>query len=254
MSTVYSADTTEQTTAPRTVSDHGLRRAGPSARETLRNLLRQAASGLQIAPAAIDLVVQHAQITNWSPGQKIVTPADPSDFVYFLVSGAVRLEMKTQRRSVTVAFVPPGSFIGSACGWIGGTFPFSAVSHLPSLVALVSRDTMRRALERLRPEIAHRLVANEVVWLQGLVGRKARLLSSSLPDRLADELAVLARDFGRPVSDGVLIDLPLIHEDLAKLVVASRANVTRALVALRNAGTIAVVSRRIVLRRPATHR
>ena len=66
------------------------------------------------------------------------------------------------------------------------------------------------------------------------------------------ELDQLACDFGRPVSDGTLIDLPLIHRDLAKLVVASRANVTRRLCALRHSRTIDVVSRRIVLRCPAS--
>src|SRR5262249_29441946 len=93
------------------------------------------------------------------------------------------------------------------------------------------------------------LVAQEIAWLQRLATDKCRLASIQICERLARELGVLARDFGRPVADGVLIDLPLIHMDLAKLVVASRANVTRAIGALRRAERIDVVSRRIIVRR-----
>jgi len=244
---VYSANTTERPSPPQTSNGSGLRAVGANARETFRTLLRRGGAGLQMSPAAIDLIADHAQITNWRAGQKIFASADPSDFVYFLVAGAVRLDVTTPRRSLTAAFVPAGSFIGSVYPAVRGDFPFAAVAYVPSLIAVVSHETMRRALERLRPEAVYRLVANEVTWLQRLVAGKARLLSSPLPDRLTAELSVLGRDFGRPVPDGVLIDLPLIHEDLAQLVVASRANVTRAMGVLRHTGRLGVVSRRIVL-------
>jgi CRP/FNR family transcriptional regulator len=250
---VYSADSTERPT-PARASDPGLRALGPSARETLRNLLRRIAPGFQVAPTAIDLIVEHAQVTNWRAGQKIVAPGDPSDFVYFLVGGAVRLDLQIGGRWLTAGFVPAGNFIGSALPSVRREFPFAAVAHVPSLIALVSHDTMRRTFERLRPEVVYRIVANEVARLQSLVVGKTRLLASPLQDRLTSELAILARDFGRPGSDGILIDLPLIHRDLAQLVVASRANVTRALCALRHAGTIDLVSRRILLRCPANDR
>jgi CRP-like cAMP-binding protein len=83
--------------------------------------------------------------------------------------------------------------------------------------------------------------------LSRLLYEKCLQLTMPLRDRVVHELAVLAHDFGEPHDDGVLINLPLTQADLAQLVVASRANVSRCLAALRRARLLEFVGRRILL-------
>lgn len=216
----------------------------PSARVLLRGLLRRVP--LPLPSAFVDRLVSSAQITNWRAGQRILGPEGPSDIAHLLVSGAVRLDVTIRRRSSTLAFVPPGRFVGPIASPPAAPLPFVAIAHVPCLVAIVSHQTVGRALETT-PEILSGLLSHELSRFQELAANRVRSAHSPLHDRLAAHLDGLASDFGTPVPEGILIDLPLIHEDLAKLVVASRANVTRALGDLRRNGRIAVVAQRIVV-------
>jgi len=83
--------------------------------------------------------------------------------------------------------------------------------------------------------------------LSRLLYEKCLHLTMPLRDRLVHELGVLAHDFGERRDEGILIDLPLTQADLAALVVASRANVSRCIVALRRAGVLEFVGRRLFL-------
>jgi CRP-like cAMP-binding protein len=74
------------------------------------------------------------------------------------------------------------------------------------------------------------------------------LLGLRLEQRLIHELAVLARDFGRDTRDGVLIDLPLTHADLAEFALASRANVARVMKRLERERLVDKYARKIVLK------
>jgi len=81
--------------------------------------------------------------------------------------------------------------------------------------------------------------------------QKCALMRLPLRDRLSSELHVLAADFGRPHPGGTVIDLPLRHGHLARLVAASRSNVCRAMHAIRDDGMVDVIGDRIVLLEPA---
>jgi len=59
-----------------------------------------------------------------------------------------------------------------------------------------------------------------------------------LDGRLLGVLSVLAEQFGRPYSRGVLIDVRLTHDQLASATAATRATVTRALGQLRRRGAV----------------
>jgi CRP-like cAMP-binding protein len=83
--------------------------------------------------------------------------------------------------------------------------------------------------------------------LSRLLYDKCSLLGLGLEERLIHELAVLARDFGRDTRDGVLIDLPLTHADLAEFALASRANIARAMKRLEREGLVDKDARKIVL-------
>jgi CRP-like cAMP-binding protein len=78
----------------------------------------------------------------------------------------------------------------------------------------------------------------------------ADLAWSDLAHRLERRLADLADRFGCPTDDGLLIVLPLTHDDLASLTGATRESVTRTLRRLSERGRIRVAARgRYVVRR-----
>jgi CRP-like cAMP-binding protein len=84
--------------------------------------------------------------------------------------------------------------------------------------------------------------------------RSAQLASFLAHDRTLNRLAYLIEwlgvRFGKKVSEGVLIDIPLPHSAIGEMVGCSRVTVTRFLGALQKQGALVQLRRRIILLKP----
>lgn len=221
------------------------------AKASLRALLTENAGRFGLTASAVEAIVRQSQITHWRAGQHIFAPEDSHDLVDFLVAGAVKVTCQGRRGApVTVQIVRPGQFFGLA-SLFERPRPrqFGAVAHVPAVVAVMSQAVLNTVVADLPPRRALQLMAYSWRALSRLLYEKCVLLTMPLADRVLHELRVLAHDFGRPHPDGVLIDLPLTHADLADLVVGSRANVSRCLVRLRRTRQLDLIGRRLVLTR-----
>ena len=87
------------------------------------------------------------------------------------------------------------------------------------------------------PQLPERLRARA----RTLEGWAAMLARPHLDQRVLGVLGVLADAFGRPGTDGVVIDLRITHQDLASAVGATRSTVTRLLGELRRRQELDVV-------------
>src|SRR5262249_25635016 len=148
---------------------------------------------------------------------------------------------------VTVELVGPGGFLPLVTGPPEAVWHVRAVAHTPALVGMLAGSTWREVACHLRVEEGLRLAACAWQTLSRRLYEKCALLAQPIRGRVLHELRVLAREFGRPHPAGICIDLPLSHADLASLVGAARANVTRAVGALRADGLLAPTPGRLVL-------
>jgi CRP-like cAMP-binding protein len=228
----------------------GLSHGGDApAKVTLRALLGANMGRLGLTPAAVETLVTHARISAYRAGQSLFVPAESDHVLHFLIRGAVRITCT--RRGVppmTVRIMKPGH-VFSLASLSDHAEPrtFGAVAHEPALVAVVGHDAMRQVLMTLPPANAIALVSNSWRVLLRQLLDKCMSLMAPLRDRVEGALELLAHDFGAPHALGTLIDLHLTHHDVAELAVASRANVSRCLSAMRREGRIEVDGRRFVL-------
>jgi len=222
---------------------------GSLAKASLRVMLSQNARRFGFTAAAVDTLVEQSQITYWRAGQSIFAPDDVQDLSNFLVAGAVKVVCHGQKGKPVVAqLVRPGRFFGAA--WFYDRprrREFGAVAHDDSMVAMMSQDVVTAVVARLPPERALQFMAHTWRILSRLLYEKCLLLAMPLERRLLHQIAVLARDFGKPDPHGVRIDLDVTHADLAELVAATRANVSRAMADLRRAGFVDVAGGRLIL-------
>ena len=220
------------------------------ARMALRDRLQQSARRLGLTNAAVDELAKGAQIARWRPGYEIFGAADAEDITNFLVSGVVKVVCTGERGCrVTVQLVRPGQFFGLA--WPGGVTQereFGAVAHTDALVAMLSRAFLTRVVAGLPATGALQLMAYSWRALSSLLFERCLMATMPLRDRLLHVLARLADDFGAPHPDGIAIDVPLTHADLGEMVVATRANVSRAMSALARSGRLGREHGRIVVR------
>ena len=81
--------------------------------------------------------------------------------------------------------------------------------------------------------------------------RLADFALHAIPQRLERMLAEFSERYGVVEERGVLIDIPLLHREIASIVGTTRESVTVRLNAMRREGTIDFVSRKILVKRPA---
>lgn len=219
---------------------------GP-ARQTLRVLLaRQAA--LAFAPPVLDALISRVRFTCSGPGQEVAASDDAPAAVHIVVGGVVKIVCEGAHGKPVVAHMAgPGGVLHLPAGSRGTVRRVWVAAHTTALVASLAHADWLEVACHMRVEDTFRLVS--CAWQSWSVRlcEKCVLLALPVRARVLHELQVLARDFGSPHPAGVCIDLPLSHADLAALVGAARANVTRALGALRATGVLAAVPGRLVL-------
>lgn len=152
-------------------------------------------------------------------------------------AGALMTSLVTDDgRELTLDVLGPGDAAGEPFGVASAT-TVRALRHSRL------RPVDPRAAADLLATRAHRAaaLACELAWL-------------GVPERVARRLDDLAARFGRPVDGGLLIRLPLTHDELAALAGTSRESVSRALRALASQGHVRTAGRgRYVVRpRPCT--
>ena len=217
-------------------------------KEQFRSLLTDAGRRMGLTSSAVDRLVRSAQLGHWSKGQNIFSPEDTADFVNFLVAGVVKVSCPSGAATVCVELIRPGQFFG--LNWYsdqGQPRLFSATAFTDARVAIITNEMMGDLVANSPASGVLQIVSFSWRVLSRLLYDKCALLGLRMEERLIHELAVLARDFGRDARDGVLIDLPLTHADLAEFALASRANVARVMKRLEREGLVDKDARKIVL-------
>jgi CRP/FNR family transcriptional regulator, nitrogen fixation regulation protein len=193
----------------------------------------------------IDLMGARA---SFARNMEVFGEADPADYFYKVVSGAVRTyKVLNDGRRQIGAFYLPGDIFGLE---VGEVHSFSAEAVNDSVVLIVKRSAVV-ALATCDGDVAQQLWALTGRELQR-AQKHVLLLIKSAQERVAAFLLEMATRFA--ACDEV--DLPMSRQDIADYLGLTIETVSRTLTQLENAAAIELASaRRIVLRsRPALNR
>jgi CRP-like cAMP-binding protein len=179
---------------------------------------------------------------------------EPADCLYAIINGRVklcRIESDTGREAV-IDILPEGSLFGeSALYSAAGQRANSAVAYENSRLLRIHVADFKRGMaedDRLH-DYTFRLIGQR---LDHAERRLADFALNAIPARLDRLLAEFSVRYGVSEPEGVLIDIPLPHREIASIVGSTRESVTVRLNAMRREGTIEFVNRRILIKRPTS--
>ena len=162
-----------------------------------------------------------------------------------------RIENDTSREAV-IDILPEGSLFGeSALYSAAGQRANSAVAYENSRLLRIQVANFKRGMaedDQLH-DYTFRLIGQR---LDHAERRLADFALNAIPARLDRLLAEFSDRYGVTEAEGVLIDIPLPHREIASIVGSTRESVTVRLNAMRREGTIEFVNRRILIKRPAS--
>jgi CRP/FNR family transcriptional regulator, cyclic AMP receptor protein len=171
----------------------------------------------------------------------------PGDAVLVLVAGRVKLSCVTEAgREALLSIREPGDLIGEMSAIDAAPRLATATALEPVEVLVVPSGAFLAFLERT-PGVATVLLRMVNRRLRDADRKRIEYLSQDTVGRVCSRLVELADRFGRPVEEGVHIDLAITQEDLAGWTGSSREAVIRALRTLRELGWIATRRRGVTL-------
>jgi CRP-like cAMP-binding protein len=191
-------------------------------------------------PAADSLEMMGAQMS-FSRNAEIYGEGEAADYIYRVVSGAVRTyKVLSDGRRQVGGFYMPGDMFGVEPG---NEHTFSAEAIADSKVLVIKRSAVLALAER-DSEVARQLWTLTGREL-GRVQDHILLLIKSAQERVAAFLLEMAER----VSGDNAVELPMSRQDIADYLGLTIETVSRTLTHLESAATIEVpTSRRIVLR------
>jgi CRP/FNR family cyclic AMP-dependent transcriptional regulator len=171
-----------------------------------------------------------------SSGQWIIDYQDPSDDVFFVAAGAVRVIIQSAGREVLLRQINAGEFFGE----------LAAIDHQPrssGIRAVLDVTIARmpaavfRAAVHAHPDVCDQLLALLAGQIRMLANRVNEFSTLDVPHRIYAELLRLSRpDPGNKAH--AVISPPPVHAEIAARVSTRREAVARELKALERTGLV----------------
>jgi CRP/FNR family transcriptional regulator, cyclic AMP receptor protein len=177
---------------------------------------------------------------------------EQADSLYLIARGRVKIcsiSAETTREAV-IDIIGPGALFGESALYGPGARERNAVAYENARLIRIPVGEFREAMmgDRELYDCTFRLVGQR---LSRAERRMTDFALDGIPARLDKLLVELSERYGRAEPGGVLIDLNLPHREIASIVGSTRESITVRLNAMRRAGLIDFVDRKILIRTPA---
>ena len=181
-------------------------------------------------------------------GETIYQPGNPSDSVYFVEEGRVKLAyLDESGKKLTLVILDHGEIFGEMC-LVGET-------HRRHLATAIEETVIRHVS---REEFTEAIETNPL-YLQLLLqhfARRVREFEEALEDlafkdiqaRLSRQLLKLSDEYGVKTEEGILIGFQITHKELADMIGSARENTTLALNRFEREGILDKSRYRIVIK------
>ena len=215
-------------------------------------IVRQLAFGAGLSERVVFQLADCSMVSDVRRRRFVYRAGEQADSLFAIVRGRIklcRIENNSEREAV-IDILPEGSLFGeSALYSTAGRRENCAVAYESCTLLKIPAEQFKLAMAedaRLH-EYTFRLIGHR---LEHAEQRLADFALNAIPARLDRLLADFSDRYGVRESEGVLIDIPLPHREIASIVGSTRESVTVRLNAMRREGTIDFVNRRILVKRP----
>ena len=223
--------------------------ANPSPDENSTSL-RQVDLFQGLSEAELARVDQAARRRRIPEGAFLYHQGDPATHLHVLLAGSLKLTQVTpEGQQVLLRYARPGEAFAVVAVLSDMLYPTSAQAVEDSQVASWSREAMT-ALMLATPRIALRALAILAGHTREFQDRIRELSTERVERRIARALLRLARQTGRKVKEGVLLDLPLSRQDLAELTGTTLFTVSRTLSQWEGQGIIKTGREKVIILSP----
>ncbi len=187
------------------------------------------------------------RMETFEKGELVYLPGDPSDAVYLLKKGRVKISrVNDDGREVLLTILEPGEIFGEVEALSGDRRETLVQVLEKAIVCEIQRADFDQYLQRY-PHVGGRIIKLMGVRLRAIETRVGELVFKSAPARLATILLNLSETMGEANEQGVRLQARLTHQNLANLIGTSRETVSIMLNQFSKRGLVIQDHRHIVI-------
>lgn len=191
-------------------------------------------------------LAERTQMRAYARGKIIAQPDDPSETIYLIKEGRVKLcRYSATGREQILALLEPGDIFGER-SLVGASAAMHCEAFEDTLICVLHREDFED-LMRMKPDLALRVMKVLAERLRRVEETVEDLAFRDVPGRLAAVLVRLAETYGEPHDGGRRLALRLTHQDLASMIGATRETVTTVLNRFRDEGLLTTEGRHIII-------
>jgi len=215
-------------------------------------VIRSLEFGASLSESVVTSLAECSVVCDVPRRRFVYRAGEQADALFAIVKGRIklcRIEGATDREAV-IDILPQGALFGESALYSNeGRRANSAVAYETGTLLKIPAVQFKLAMaeDPFLHDYTFRLIGQR---LENAEQRLADFALNAIPARLDRLLTDFSHRYGVKESDGVLIDIPLPHREIASIVGSTRESVTVRLNAMRRAGTIEFVNRRILIKRP----
>jgi CRP/FNR family transcriptional regulator, cyclic AMP receptor protein len=193
---------------------------------------------------------EHIILREFKKNQMILGEEETSQFMYIIIRGKVKISrLGKEGKETILSLHESGEFFGELALIDGKTTPAGVVAVENSTVAIISKNhfhsllyTQQKVLENLLQILCSRL---REAWL------KIEMMNfNDASQRLKMLLNILAETYGNKTTEGTVLRVKLIHQDIADMTGLTRETVTRVLDKWKKTGEIKILDGKFIRLNP----
>jgi CRP/FNR family cyclic AMP-dependent transcriptional regulator len=191
--------------------------------------------------AELESIKSLMQVTRVQKGEHFLSEGESSDYLYFIVSGLVKVyKTSSSGKEQVLHIAPPGDSLNDVSLFDGGPTAAGMVALTPAILYTIRKDDIIKLLCK-KPQI----MMNVIKSLAQRIRRDSNLVEDLSSTQVLQRLAKLF--VGRYGGEEITAGLTLTQKDIADLVGSSREMVNRSLKVLEEIGGIRLSRRSVIV-------
>ena len=183
----------------------------------LEALLRSCALFSRLSPEDRRKVAEVSLIRTYEKGERVFSEGDPSDLIYTVVSGRVKIVKAIPGgKELIIEILGPGDPLGAIAAYEARPYPASAIALEDSVCVASKRAAFTNLLETC-PSLVRGMLGGFSLRIIELGKRLTEITGSRVEARFAQLFLKLADRLGKPHGAGTFVPLVLSRQDLADL-------------------------------------
>jgi CRP/FNR family transcriptional regulator, cyclic AMP receptor protein len=208
------------------------------------SILRETSLLCSVSAEDLRALAAASRLRSFRRGQVVFTRSDPGDTVIVVVSGRVKVTVRSaDGGELTLAIIHPGGLLGELGVVDGGPRSADAETLDESQLLLIPRDAIRDICARV-PSAAQALTNSIAATLRRLTEATADLVFLDLPRRVAKIL------LSQPRGNDGIFRFTMSQEELAHQAGCTRQSVNAALRGFERRGWIEMDGRAVTVKQP----